>query len=147
MYPAPLAPCGAPARPTPGDRPLPSWRRLRQRLGTLRITAQDLEGLTTFGAIQRLAKARYRQLSKRYHPDAMRSPTHPHPERGHRFQRITATYQWLRTFPPAARLPAPQPLPTLHYHTPPIAEMALPYALERTPLPLPWGFHSVGGWR
>ncbi len=85
---------------------LPSWRVLRRRLGTLQITAQDLEGLATFGALQRLAKARYRLLSKRYHPDAMRTPRHPHPARGYRFQRFTATYRWLGTFPGSvAKLP------------------------------------------
>jgi hypothetical protein len=122
---------------------LPSLRLLRRRVGTLQITAQDLEGLATFGELQHLAKARYRRLVKRYHPDAMHSCYHPHRERGYRFQRITATYQWLSTFPAASALPGPPVLPTLRSATPPIAEMALPFALERKPIPLPDGFSEI----
>jgi nitroreductase len=78
-------------------------------------------------------------------PDRRRSATHPHPMQGYRFQRITATYRWFLTFPPHTHLPqARTPLVlTWRYETPPIAEMALPWALERTPRRLPEGFHEA----
>jgi|RhiMetdeSRZDD1v2_1073273.scaffolds.fasta_scaffold1857940_2 hypothetical protein len=94
---------------------------------------------STFSDLQALAKQYYRRLNKRYHPDRMRSATHPHPMQGYRFQRITATYRWLLTFPPDTHLPqARTPIVlTWRYETPPIAEMALPFALERQPLVRP----------
>ena len=125
---------------------LPSWRVLRRRLGMLQITAQDLEGLATFGALQRLAKARYRLLSKRYHPDAMRTPRHPHPEQGYRFQRITATYRWLCAWPPTAALPERAALPPLRYHSPPIGSVPLPWAMQPRAWALPDGFHPLPHW-
>jgi hypothetical protein len=129
-------------------RRLPSWQLLCRRLGTLHISPDVLTGLSTFGDLQQHAKGAYRALSKRLHPDVLRSPTHPTPVQGYRFQRITQTYRWLQAFPRTAMLPHARTRPGLRYPTPPMHEMALPFALTRPDWHLPEGFQVLpgGGW-
>lgn len=104
--PVPLA---VPHHPAHVSGSFPSTAYLRRRAATLRISASAFDACETVGALQHVAKAQFRVLAKRYHPD--HSPMTPHI--GHTFRRVAAAYSYLMALPATAPLHGRSAIDTL----------------------------------
>lgn len=155
--------------PMPSSGRLPTYRMLCRRLRRLKLAPDVLVPLRTYGDLQRVARHQYYHLAKHYHPDheAQRRTgqrLRSRPLTGATFQMIAKTYQWLqqvaattplpraRGWHPEAPVASPRPRARgwlreeLYYDTPPIAEQALPFALERRPVRHGWGWQILERW-
>lgn len=131
----------APPSPFPSRQVSCTYYYFQRRCAVLQITPEDLRPLPTIGQVQRLARRRYHQLAKYYHPDNQVNIKHCHNLTGTTFRKITRTYTWLLSLDPSCTPPAAVPSP--RYSTPPIYEAELPWAQCRKPLRLPSGFQEA----
>lgn len=121
-----------------------SIKTLCRRAHTLQITTTDVLACATVAELQALAKARYRTLAKRYHPDAEqgRPPRlfgGQRPLTGRTFRQLTGAYEYLM------ELPSWQSISPDYWA--PIPDYPVPGALERRPLNLTGGWQEVPyGW-
>jgi hypothetical protein len=139
---------------------IPSTYYLRRRAHRLGITDSEFDACKTIGALQRLAKVRYRALAMQYHPDKrIQQPRQEHapnltkgtPLRGTMFKFFTEAYQCLMALPSTTALHRrphlgkyPRyPQDTLSVETIPVPETSLPWALERRPLTLGFGWQET----
>lgn len=139
---------------------LPSTYYLRRKAHRLGIPDNDFNACRTIGALQILAKQRYRLLAKHFHPDKRaqqaRQDASPHltqgtPLRGTLFRYLTNAYQCLMKLSPDAllhRRPKLGHYPRRQHDTRsveplPEHEATLPFAMERRPLTLGFGWHET----
>ena len=126
--------------------PFMSFYHFQRRCAVLQITQADLSSLHTIGDVQRLAKKRYRQLARHYHPDHQAQIKHCHNLIGTRFRKITRTYQWLMALPPSLLVPLPKTLSPMQL-LPLNPEDILPWAFSRHITHIPYGYQEVPGYR